>query len=218
MKENFGLIQKKWYQSLKSNLNMKKALIIVWILITCFVWSSFAYLEDKVFCTITKNAIIVTIEKEKNYKCNEYLSVLSKSINTEYQNVLSIQSLIEQWYDVDFWKEIRETKRAQIKKMLSIKEQIETAVKEFDINMFFKIKDYLVYSTATDRTNFKKTLKHLDNIEKNGWRHSSSVKKKMSYMQDAITAIDNINSTDDFDTLMKNFNRYIYLKNQIVWK
>lgn len=197
---------------------MKKFVTIIAILTITFIWYTHAYLEDKVFCTISKNAITVTIEREKNYKCNEYLSVLSKSINTEYQNVLSIQALIEQWYDVDFWKEIRETKRAQIKKMLSIKEQIETAVKEFDTNMFLKIKDYLVYSTATDRTNFKKTLKHLENIEKNGWHHSSSVKKKMSYMQDAITAIDTINSTDDFDTLMKNFNKYIYLKNQIVWK
>lgn len=197
---------------------MKKFMTIIAILTITFIWYTHAYLEDKVFCTISKNAITVTIEREKNYKCNEYLSVLSKSINTEYQNVLSIQALIEQWYDVDFWKEIRETKRAQIKKMLSIKEQIETAVKEFDTNMFLKIKDYLVYSTATDRTNFKKTLKHLENIEKNGWHHSSSVKKKISYMQDAITAIDTINSTDDFDTLMKNFNKYIYLKNQIVWK
>lgn len=197
---------------------MKKFVTIIAILTITFIWYTHAYLEDKVFCTISKNAITVTIEREKNYKCNEYLSVLSKSINTEYQNVLSIQALIEQWYDVDFWKEIRETKRAQIKKMLSIKEQIETAVKEFDTNMFLKIKDYLVYSTATDRTNFKKTLKHLENIEKNGWHHSSSVKKKISYMQDAITAIDTINSTDDFDTLMKNFNKYIYLKNQIVWK
>lgn len=197
---------------------MKKFVTIIAILTITFIWYTHAYLEDKVFCTISKNAITVTIEREKNYKCNEYLSVLSKSINTEYQNVLSIQALIEQWYDVDFWKEIRETKRAQIKKMLSIKEQIVTAVKEFDTNMFLKIKDYLVYSTATDRTNFKKTLKHLENIEKNGWHHSSSVKKKISYMQDAITAIDTINSTDDFDTLMKNFNKYIYLKNQIVWK
>jgi hypothetical protein len=197
---------------------MKKFVTIIAILTITFIWYTHAYLEDKVFCTISKNAITVTIEREKNYKCNEYLSVLSKSINTEYQNVLSIQALIEQWYDVDFWKEIRETKRAQIKKMLSIKEQIETAVKEFDTNMFLKIKDYLVYSTATDRTNFKKTLKHLENIEKNGWHHSSSVKKKISYMQDAITAIDTINSTNDFDTLMKNFNKYIYLKNQIVWK
>jgi len=197
---------------------MKKFVTIIAILTITFIWYTHAYLEDKVFCTISKNAITVTIDREKNYKCNEYLSVLSKSINTEYQNVLSIQALIEQWYDVDFWKEIRETKRAQIKKMLSIKEQIETAVKEFDTNMFLKIKDYLVYSTATDRTNFKKTLKHLENIEKNGWHHSSSVKKKISYMQDAITAIDTINSTNDFDTLMKNFNKYIYLKNQIVWK
>ena len=197
---------------------MKKFLTTIAIITISFIWFSFSYLEDKVFCTITKNSIIVTIEKEKNYKCNEYLSVLSKSINAEYQNVLSIQALIEQWYDVDFWKEIREEKRSLIKKMLSIKEQIETAVAEFDTNMFVKIKDYLVYSSATDRTNFKKTLKHLENIEKNGWHHSSSVKKKISYMQEAITAIDNINSTNDFDTLMKNFNRYIYLKNQIIWK
>lgn len=197
---------------------MKKFLTIIAILTITFIWYTHAYLEDKVFCTITKNSIIVTIEKEKNYKCNEYLSVLSKSINTEYQNVLSIQALIEQWYDVDFWKGIREEKRSLIKKMLNIKEQIETAVAEFDTNMFIKIKDYLIYSSATDRTNFKKTLRHLDNIEKNWWYISYSAKKKINYMKDAITAIDNMNSTDDFDTLMKNFNRYIYLKNQIIWK
>lgn len=197
---------------------MKKCIIIVWIIMTCLVWTTFAYLEDKVFCTITKDAITVTIEREKNYKCSEYLSVLSKSINTEYQNVLSIQALIEQWYDVDFWKGIREEKRSLIKKMINIKEQIETAVTEFDTNMFMKIKDYLIYSSATDRSNFKKTLKHLENISKNGWYLSYTVKKKINYMNDAITAIDTINSTNDFDTLMKAFNRYIYLKNQIIWK
>ena len=51
--------------------------------------------------------------------------------------------------------------------MLNIKEQIETAIAEFDANMFTKTKDYLIYITATDRTVYKKALKSLEDIEKN---------------------------------------------------
>lgn len=196
---------------------MKKTIITIFTMIFLIGFAS-AYMEDKVFCTLSKNSITVTMERENNYKCSEYLSVLSKSINTEYQNVVSIQALIDQWYDVDFWKEIREAKRDKIKKMLSIKEQIETAVKEFDTNMFIKLKDYLIYSTATDRSNYKKTLKYIWAIEAQWWYVNYTIKKKLNYMTEAIKAIDTINSTDDFATLIKNFNRYIYLKNQIIWK
>ena len=197
---------------------MKKFLITIAIFTISFIWFTSAYIEDKVFCAITKNSIIVTIEKENNYKCDEYLSVLAKSINTEYQNILSIQELIKQWHDVDFWKEIMDEKRTLIKQMLNIKEQIEIAVAEFDANMFSKTKEYLIYVTATDRTIYKKALKSLEDIEKNWLYIKYNTRKIMDQIKESIVAIDTINSTDDFDTLLKNFNKYIYLKNKIIWK
>ena len=197
---------------------MKKFILIVIVFIIFFVSFSFAYMEDKVFCTLWKNSITVTLEKQNNYKCNEYLTLLSQIINTEYNDILSIQKLIKQWYDVEYWKDIRETKRNNIKKMITIKNQIEQAVSEFDSNLFVKMKDYMIYNVTPYQTKYKKILKQLNNI-KNQWQKlSNDVKKKMEYLQEDITVIDNIIKSTDYDTLMKNFNRHLYLKNQIEWK
>jgi hypothetical protein len=75
-------------------------------------------MENKVFCTISPNTITVTLNKQNNYKCSDYVTVLTQAINKEYKNVLAIQNLVKQQYDVNFWIAIRETKRDQIKKML----------------------------------------------------------------------------------------------------
>jgi hypothetical protein len=93
-----------------------------------FVGTSFAYMENKVFCTISPSSIVVTLDRESNYKCSDYVTVLTQAINKEYKNVLAIQNLIRQEYDVEFWTDIRETKRFQIKRMLIIKQQIEDSV------------------------------------------------------------------------------------------
>ena len=197
---------------------MKKTILTIIVLTTCFASLCSAYMEDKVFCTLWKNSITVTLEREHNYKCSEYLSLLSQTINTEYNNVLSIQKLINQWYDVDFWKAIREEKRAKVRKMISIKNEIEQAVAEFDANLFTKMKEYIVYTTSSYGTICKKLLKWLKIIEAQWWKISSSVRKKMGYLQEEIDAIDNIINATDYDTLMKNYNRHLYLKNQIEWK
>lgn len=175
-------------------------------------------MEDKVFCTIWKDSITVTMEKNNNHKCNEYINALSKAINTEYNNVLSLQQIINQWYDIDFWKSIREQKRTQIKKMISIKEQIESAVSEFDQNLFKKIKEYIIYSASSEKSKYKKTLKYLENMKKSWTYISPSINKKMQYLSEEITVIENMTSATDYDTLMKNFNRHLYLKDQIIWK
>lgn len=197
---------------------MKKSIIATLIVMISFVWIWSAYMEDKVFCTIWKDAITVTMEKENNHKCAEYINALSNAINKEYNNVLSLQQIINQWQDIDFWKAIREQKRNQIKKMISIKEQIESAVSEFDQNLFKKIKEYIVYSSSSERSKYKKALKYLENYKKSWWYISPSIKKKMQYISEEITTIDNMISATDYDVLMKNFNRHLYLKEQITWK
>jgi len=197
---------------------MKKTLLTFIVLISLFACTCSAYMEDKVFCTLWKNSITVTLERQQNYKCNEYLSLLSQTINTEYNDILSIQNLIKQWYDVEYRKEIREAKRENLKKLLTIKEQIESAVSEFDTNLFIKLKDYVVYTVTPYQTKYKKILKHLDNLKNQWQRFSYDVKKKYDYLQEDINIIDNIIESTDYDILMKNFNRHLYLKNLIEWK
>ena len=197
--------------------SMKKLFWILIVLIMNLTICS-AYMEDKVFCTLWKNSITVTLEKQSNYKCSEYLSVLSQIINNEYNDILSIQKLIKQWYDVDYWKEIRESKKEKLKKMLTIKEQIETAVSEFDSNLFVKVKDYVIYTVSSYQTKYKKVLRYLNSVDSGGGKMSSDMRKKMDYLQEDILVIDKIFDSTGYEDLVNNFNRHIYLKNQIEWK
>jgi hypothetical protein len=196
---------------------MKKSIIMI-VIIFSFLWTALAYMEDKVFCTVSKNSITVTMEKKNNFKCSEYITVLSQSINNEYNNILSLQKLINQWYDVEYWKEVREQKRTQIKKMLNLKEQIENAVSEFDWNLFIKLKEYIVYSSSSDRTKYKKAIRLIESYQKNWWYLQYDMKNKLLYLKEAVTAIDNMPSTTWYENLMVYYNRYLYLKNQIAWK
>lgn len=197
---------------------MKKFILIFIVFISLVSCLCSAYMEDKVFCTLWKNSITVTLEKQQNYKCSDYLSLLSQAINVQSSDILSIQKLIKQWYDVEYWKWIREEKTEKLKKMLIIKEQIELAISEFDSNLFVKMKDYVIYTVSSYQTRYKKALKYLNNYKAQWGMISNDVKKKMDYLQEDITVIDKIIDSTDYDTLIKNFNRHLYLKKQIEWK
>lgn len=196
---------------------MKKILIL--IVVICFfgVGLSSAFMEDKLYCTITSHEITVTLDKQSNYKCQEYIVVLRQAINKEYNNVLAIQKLIEQNYDIDFWKNIREQKRSQIQKMISIKQQIENSVLDFEENLFEKTKEYIEYSISPYRIRYKRLLKPLENLSEEVYL-SSSTRQKIKLMQEQLDVIAQIMLVEDYDTLMRYFNKYIYLKKQIEWK
>lgn len=197
---------------------MKKTIIIIIAFILCSLGYGYAYIENLVFCTITENSITITIKKEDNYQCSEYLKVLSQSINTEYNDIVSAQNLINKWYDISFWEEIRDSKIENLKKLISLKEQIENAIKEFDNNLFLKIKDYIIYTISPDRADYQLILKTVKIYQKKWQKLSSKDNKKIQQVQECIDIIDSMMTTNDFETLIKNFNKYLYLKNQITWK
>lgn len=196
---------------------MKKLVLTIVMIWFVFVWASFWYMENKVYCTISPNTITVTLDKQNNYKCGDYVTVLTQAINKEYKNVLAIQNLVKQEYDVDFWISIREKKRDQIKKMLWIKKQIEDSVWEFEENLFDKTQEYIIYSTNAYKIKYKKLLKPLEELEE--WTYLNlSVRNKIKLMQEQLDVIEALSLAEDYEVLMKNFNRYIYLKKQIEWK
>ena len=102
--------------------------------------------------------------------------------------------------------------------MLTIKEQIETAVSEFDSNLFIKVKDYVIYSVSSYQTKYKKVLRYLNSADSNGEKISNDMRKKMNYLQEDILVIDKIFDSTGYEDLVNNFNRHIYLENQIEWK
>ena len=196
---------------------MKKTWLTIAMILFGFVGTSFAYMENKVFCTISPSSIIVTLDRESNYKCSDYITVLTQAINKEYKNVLAIQNLIKQNYDIEFWTDIRETKRFQIQRMLIVKQQIEDSVDEFEENLFDKTKEYMIYTTAPYRTKYRKLLRPLEYLE-GGTYLSFNIRTKIRLMQEQLAVIAKISLSEEFEVLMKTFNRYVYLKNQIEWK
>ena len=196
---------------------MKKLLLTIVIMVFGFVGTSFAYMENRAYCTIWSNSIVVTLDKENNYRCSDYTYVLAKAIHKEYNNVLAIQKLIKQKYDIEFWTTIREKKRDQIKKMLLIKTQIEKSVSKFEDNLFYKTKEYMIYTTEPYRLKYRRLLRPLELLS--AWAYLNfRVRSKIKLMQEQLDIINQLSLAEDFDALMKTFNRYVYLKNQIEWK
>jgi hypothetical protein len=189
-------------------------IIVVWF----FLGYSFANnMKDNFFCVVSPNAITVTIEKENNYKCSTYLDVLSQAISKEYKDFLEIQDIIEQGYDVDFWTTIRNDKIERIKKILLVREQIEEAVISFNNNMFDKIKEYLIFSVSPYHLKYKRFAKSFKQFE-NSRTLPLNVRNMITYLKEQVQVIENILTAEDYDVLIKNFNRYVYLKKQIEWK
>ena len=195
----------------------RKLFIIVFILTWFFFGYSLADMKDNFYCIISSNAITVTIEKGKNHKCSTYINVLSQAINKEYKDFLEIQDIIEQGYDVDFWTTIRNDKIERIKKILLVREQIEEAVISFNNNMFDKIKEYLIFSVSPYHLKYKRFAKSFKQFE-NSRTLPLNVRNMITYLKEQVQVIENILTAEDYDVLIKNFNRYVYLKKQIEWK
>lgn len=195
----------------------RKLFIIVFILTWFFFGYSLADMKDNFYCIISSNAITVTIEKGKNHKCSTYINVLSQAINKEYKDFLEIQKIIDQWYDVDFWTTIRNDKIERIKKILLVREQIEEAVISFNNNMFDKIKEYLIFSVSPYHLKYKRFAKSFKQFE-NSRTLPLNVRNMITYLKEQVQVIENILTAEDYDVLIKNFNRYVYLKKQIEWK
>lgn len=171
-------------------------------------------MRDNFFCIVSPDAITVTIEKKNNYKCSKYIDVLSQAINKEYKDFLEIQNIIKQGYDVEFWTSIRDDKIERIKKIFLVKEQIEEAVTNFNNSMFDKIKEYLVFSVSPYQVKYKKFLKSFKQFENNRVL-PLNVRNTITYLKEEIQVIENIMNAEDYDVLIKNFNRHVYLKKQI---
>jgi hypothetical protein len=93
-------------------------------------------------------------------------------------------------------------------------DQIEEAVTNFNNNMFDKPKEYLVFSVSPYYTKYKRFLRSFKPFE-NSRTLSRNVKNTVAYMKEQVQVIENIMSATDYDVLIKNFNRYVYLKKQI---
>jgi hypothetical protein len=72
----------------------------------------------------------------------------------------------------------------------------------------------MIYTTESYRIRYNKLLKPLEHLEE-GTYLRLNVRTKIKLIQEQLETIDQISLAEDFETLMKSFNRYVYLKNQI---
>ena len=93
-------------------------------------------------------------------------------------------------------------------------DQIEEAVTNFNNSMFDKIKEYLVFSVSPYQVKYKKFLKSFKQFENNRVL-PLNVRNTITYLKEEIQVIENIMNAEDYDVLIKNFNRHVYLKKQI---
>jgi len=80
--------------------------------------------------------------------------------------------------------------------------------------MFDKIKEYLIFSVSPYHLKYKRFAKSFKQFE-NSRTLPLNVRNMITYLKEQVQVIENILTAEDYDVLIKNFNRYVYLKKQI---
>ena len=95
---------------------MKKFWIFVLVLWMALISSqAFWYFEDKLYCDFERGNITLFLKNEAwMSKCKLYLDTIYQHAMKRYKEISAINSYIDQWNDVYYWKEVLEEKKIRI--------------------------------------------------------------------------------------------------------
>ncbi len=170
-----------------------------------------ARFQDRIYCTIKGETLTVSLKKNNNYLCKNYILYLQNRIYKEYQTIQKINKLIQQRDNTLFWVNIKEKKFQNIKKINALIQKIQYNTNTFEKNLLTIIQKYL-----------KKTLDqeyfYYNKIE-NNFIYINTSSKEIINLQNKITQIKNTiiqtQASTTMDELLNKLTQYLYLKKEI---
>lgn len=167
---------------------MKIKILTIFFLVFASLNFSYSYLEYKFRCESKSNQIKISLKKWKNkIKCLTLINKLNQKLKTSQKNL----EKAKKYYDITkktYRKQIYLIESKKIQTIKTIKKQILNQMKNFENEIFVKIKKILdiyfrkklkklykeedklneqlqEYLNQWDETNFKKTLKNYNLIQ-----------------------------------------------------
>lgn len=196
----------------------KKIISVLFISLGLFVSSySFGYMEDKLYCNLKSNGVLISLGKTDGYKCNVYITEIEKMMKRNYNDIQTIDKYINKKQDVEYRRPLKRKKEDEFKKLENMRYLIKEKMLEFENNLLAKYKEYFKKKNSVYQMKIESSFSKIVTLS---WTvHDTDIVKKMTNLFDMQIAImQKIDEAKDFNDLMKFISSYVYLRQQIEWK
>lgn len=194
---------------------MKFIKIIIFSLFTVFflVWTkSFSYFEDKMYCDITKDKIVISLDAKWIYSCKTYIRYIEVQMKKVYRDILLIQQYVDKKQDLWYWNPLKTDKVDRLNALQNIRLNIISHMQTFEDNLLDTSKTYFLKSILAYQKKLKKTLSALLRLE------NPYAQKYVSLVESQLDTIDKIEWATTIPELNTYIQNYVYLKKQLLWK
>ena len=187
---------------------------IIWIMIVLFglYQTGFASFEKNLYCEISKDKIIISLDSKNNHTCNVYIRYIESQMKNVYKDILVIQKYVDQKEDLWYWKPLKKDKVDLLGLLQNMRLNIMSHMQTFQLNLIDTSKNFFLDSINDYTNKISKSLKILLTLE------DKSALRYISLLEQQLDVIEKISQAKTFDQLDLYIKRYVYLKQQIEWK
>lgn len=176
------------------------------------VQTSFSHFEEKLYCDITKDKIVISLDNKKFYTCKVYIRYIESQMKKVYKDILLIQKYVDKQEDLWYWNPLKAEKVVLLNLLQNMRLNIIAHTKTFETNLFETSKKYFLNSINSYKRKLNNSLDALRTLQDPSWE------KYISLIEQQLAVIDNISKSTTFEGLNSNIERYVYLKQQLPWK
>lgn len=192
----------------------KKTLIWIALITSISLWTTFWYLEEKLYCDVKSN-IVVSLTQKDGGKCEEYITYLEQRMKKTYKDILVIQWYIKRKQDLGYWKPLKEEKLELLNSMQKLRLNILISMRIFEWNLLKKSQELFITKTRSEKRDMEISLGRIENADQ---FVNSQIKKYAELVKSALSAIENANNAKSFEKFSEAVVRYLYLRKEIEWK
>lgn len=194
---------------------MKKILpALVVMLVVCWLFPSkgFSYYENKLYCALSKNSILISLNSKDWGLCTKYIRSLELSMKTTYIDMIAIQKYIDKKQDLGYRKPLKDEKWAYLNSLQSVRLNILAHMKSFEDELLKKSKEYFIQSISAYQKQLRLALRKFStSSDTRSQFYVTQITQQIGYIQ----AMD---QADSFEIFSLNLQKYLYLKQQLLWK
>lgn len=116
--------------------------ISLFIYLCLFSSQTSAYFEERYFCTIEKNVIEVSLQ-DWDEQCFGYIAQITETVNSLEEEIIQTNTYLDQWRNKEYWTEVGNELRARRDNLNHLKSQIITAIDDYEVELFLKVKSLI---------------------------------------------------------------------------
>jgi len=198
----------------------KNIFVLMLVLIFGFMSRSIcsAYLEERLQCDVNNEYIQVFLWRDEKLMCMDYVRTLESSIKVLYKNLLLVDEYLNSGQDLEYWTRIYTNIEENILSNQLLRLNILKHMETFELNLFYKLKEYISYNIQSYKKQIILELSQLDTYDFSEMEENEFiiglVKRKFE-IEDDLEFIEEFENVENMESLVLLLPRFFDLARKI---